>query len=193
MTEVNNGLSESTGSGASGDESESSSQSVSYETHKRLLSEKKRRDEEVRSMEAKVRELEMREKLRIETEARQKEDWKTMLELKEQDLSDLKERYQGLESHVHQAVKKAAFVRALGGSFRDNYIKLIDFDSIPIDPTTGSVDELALNKYAEQFRKDFKEVITPQAVPGVSQAAPKAASSTRSKNDVFADFAKLMS
>lgn len=192
MEETNQaGLSESAPSDASGDAGQES-QTVSYETHKRLLSEKKRRDEEVRAASQRIRELEMAEKSRVEQEARQKEDWKKMLELREQELSEFKGRYSQLEGHVHQAVKKAAFVRALGGSFKSTYEKLIDFDAIVIDPTSGSVDELALNKYVEQFRKDFKEVILPQAVPGVTNAAPQGASPQRGKVDVLTDFAKLL-
>jgi len=176
---------------ASGDAAPDS-QAVSYESHKRLLSEKKRRDEEVRAQAKRIQELEAADKARIENEARQKEDWKKMLDMREQELADTQERYQALESQVHLVVKKAAFKKALGGTFKDNYERLIDYSSIPIDPTTNSVDELALNKYVEQFKKDFREVIVPMSVPGVSQAAPQSATPSRGKSDILADFAKFL-
>jgi exonuclease VII large subunit len=161
-----------------------SADAVAYETHRKLLSEKK-------ALAERLAQLEAAHKEREETEARQKQDWKKLLDVREQELASERDRRSSLEGQVFKAVKKSAFQKALGSNFNPNYEKLIDFDQIVIDPA-GNVDGLALNKYVEQFRKDFREIISPVAVPGVPQNAPQGVSTERTKEDIFKDFAKLL-
>jgi hypothetical protein len=183
-----------TQSSAGGDEQQASSapavqgevkDQVSYETHRRLLAEKKQLAERLASIEAERRAT-------VEKEAREKEDFKKMVELRDQELSQIREEYSGLKNQVYHAVKRSTFEEAIGIKIPKQYERLIDYDAIVFDPSTNSVDELSLSKYVDQFKKDFREIMMPQAVPGVSQQAPKGAQPQRSKEDVLSDFAKIL-
>jgi hypothetical protein len=175
---------QSAGSAQAGQAPETKDQ-VSYETHRRLLSEKK-------ELAARLASIETERRAAAEKEAREKEDFKKMVELRDQELNQLREEYSGLKNQVYHAVKRSTFEEAIGIKIPKQYERLIDYDAIVFDPSTNSVDELSLSKYVDQFKKDFREIMMPQAVPGVSQQAPKGAQPQRSKDDVLSDFAKIL-
>jgi hypothetical protein len=114
-----------------------------------------------------------------------------MLEIRERELNDVREQHSHLKNQVFQAVKRTSFEKAIGTRLEPQYERLIDYDSIMIDPN-GQVDEMALAKYAESFKKDYRSILAPVAVPGVSQNAPTGAQPQRTKEDVFREFAKLL-
>lgn len=169
---------------ASGADQQSREDKVAYETYRRVLSEKK-------AMAEKLAQFEQMQRQREEEEAKAKEDWKKMLDIRNQELESLRSEYGNLKGQVFQAVKRNAFEKAVGTRLEPQYERLIDYDSIVIDPN-GQVDEMALSKYAEQFKKDYRSILAPVAVPGVSQKAPEGAKEQRTKEDIFRDFAKLL-
>lgn len=146
---------------------------VSYETHRKLLSEKKRRDEELAEARAKADQLAADLKAREEKELREKEDFKKLLEIREKELLETKAEAQKLSSTMAEARKLDAFMRSLNGQVPRKYWGMIDTDSIVIDPSTGNVDEMSVGKAVENFRKEFPEIVQVKGAPiGMPTAAP---------------------
>jgi hypothetical protein len=150
---------------------------VSYETHRKLLAEKKRRDEELALAREMIAKHEREAKEREESELRQKEDYKKLLELREKELTDARAEAEAHRRRMAEAQKIDAFLKAVNGTVPDRYWNLIDTDQIVIDPTTGKVDQISVTKAAEAFRANFPEVVmTKGGSLGMPQGAPRGGS-----------------
>jgi hypothetical protein len=139
-------------------------ESVAYETHKRLLDEKKR-------AQAELEVLRQREKEREEADAKKRGDYETLLQLKDAELAKAKEEAEserqtraGLEDAVKSAQKKVAVLDALGGQIDPKWHKFIDVDQVIINPETGKVDPLSVAKYADELRRDWPEMLKKTSV-----------------------------
>lgn len=148
---------------------------VSFETHRKLLAEKKRRDEQLENIQAELSDFKKREKEQRETELTQKEDYKKLLELREQELNETKQKYDGLSSTIQESVKFDAFLNALPGQLPKKFWKMTDTTSIVIDPNTGEPDPVSVKKVADQFHAEYGELIQQS---GKARLPNQAAAST---------------
>jgi predicted RNase H-like nuclease (RuvC/YqgF family) len=143
--------------------------SVSYETHRRLLEQRKKDQAEKEALQQKLSEL------------RQEGNWKSLVEAREARLKALEEesrqyasKANQLEKTLEDAVKLNAFQSKLGGKLKKSeYLGFVDTSRIPIDPETKTVDEKSLEQYAHEFSNKFKELISfdrsgtmPHGAPG---------------------------
>ena len=156
-------------SGTSGDSGDSDSQNpsgkVDYETHRKLLGEKKRLAEQHAATQAELDKFRKAEEDRQVKEAEAAKDYE---KLKQQFADQLKAKESELAQHAverTQAVKLDAFFAALDGKLERKYWGLIDVDAIIIDPSTKAPDQMSVTTYLEKFRKEYPEVI---AKPGRS-------------------------
>ena len=125
---------------------------VSYDTYQKVLAEKKKRD-------AELAEYKADKKSREETELRQKEDWKKIIELRDKELTETKTKLSQLENGVLASVKLDSLLHKLSGSVSQEYFGLFDLDKIAIDPTTNKIDELSLNQYAKEVESKYSKII----------------------------------
>lgn len=146
-------------------------QSVSYETHRRLLSEKKRRDEENAALKARLDEIEKRDKEKMEAELKQKEDWKKMLELREKELSDKDAKLKQYEQQRVEETKLRKFLASIDGKIDSRYWQLIPIEEIAVRDN-GEIDELSVTKAVETFVKKFPETVQRRNAPSTSNTAP---------------------
>jgi hypothetical protein len=142
--------------------------SVSYETHKRLLEQRKKDQVEKEALAVKLSEFEA-EKARLEEEKlRQEGNWKSLVESRELKLKAIEEENKLLATKAKQyeqtladAVKLNAFQNKLGGKLKKSeYLTFVDTNRIPIDPDTKTVDDKAVEQYAHEFSNQFKELIS---------------------------------
>lgn len=147
---------------------------VAYETHQRLLSEKKKEAERAAAAEKKLEEFEAKERQRENEELERQKNYEQLLKNREQELKDAQEKLSKVDSERVFARKIDAFLKTLGGDLPEHYWTLIPLDSIALDPTTKAVDEMTVAKAVEDYRKMYPETIkVPGQMPNMPNAAPQ--------------------
>lgn len=180
-------------SGASGADQKSSGQtetseevtqsvkdSVKYETYQKVLNEKKKRDEDFKAAQEELAKLKKLEKERTEAELKAKEDYKKLVELREQELNEFKSKYEGLSTTIQESVKFNSFLEALPGQLPKKFWKMVDTSEIVIDPSTGDPDPSSVKKVADKFQAEFGELVQ---TPGKAKLPNKAAGSATVINE----------
>lgn len=139
--------------------SSSTTDSVSYETHRKLLAEKKKRDEEVRLKDEQLVALQRKEKEREENDLKEKENFKKLVEIRDKELADERAKYNGLNTTIQESVKFNSFLEALPGQIDRKFWKMVDTSGIVIDPSTGEPDPTSVKAAADKFQAEFSELI----------------------------------
>lgn len=138
---------------------------VAYSTYSKLLGEKKKRDEELEATKAKLAELAKAEKERTEKELKEKEDFKTLLKLREDELAKTKSEVSEMKSSLESGSKLRSFLDKVNGVVDKQYWALIDLDQIKMDPTTGMPDEMSVEAVAKKFEQDYGLVLKSKGAP----------------------------
>lgn len=162
------------GAGDNSDTSDSSKSTdkVDYETHRKLLGEKKRLAEVHAAAQA---ELERYRKAEEDRQLKEAEAAKDYERLKAQYADQLKAKEAELSQMRNERIeaqKLDAFFGSLDGKLERKYWGLIDTSSIIIDPVTSQPDPMSVTKYLEQFRKEYPEVILKAGRPSMPQEKP---------------------
>lgn len=144
----------------------SSDDKVSYDTHRKLLGEKKK-------LQARLEELERKDKEREEQDLRQKEDYKGLVAAREKELEEERQKRNHLETTLRDGLRLDAFSRKLSGRVDDQYLALVELDKIAVDPETGRPDEVSLNEYVREFEKKYPAVIQRTGTSNLPNDAPK--------------------
>ena len=153
---------------------------VSYDTHRQLLSEKKKLAEQLAVIQGNNKERE-------EAELRQKEDWKTLLETRDQELDAVREELGGHKSRTRDARKIDRFLNTLDAKLDSKYWVLIDLEAIAINPDTEEVDDMSVTKAVETFRSRYAETLYTKTGVKVPQSAPAGSSAPRNLNQMSSD------
>ena len=132
---------------------------VSYETHRQLLSEKKRTAERNVQLEQELAEIKERENQRETTELERQKDFEKLAKVRDEQLQAANAKLSTIENERVVAKKLDAFLKTLGGELPQHYWDLIPLDQIILDPTTKMVDEMTVAKTVEAYRKTFPETI----------------------------------
>ena len=155
----------------------------SYESHQRLLSEKKAVQEKARKLEDEL--TSFRE--RASAADREKEELeRKRLEDKEQ-FKDLytktREELQAKESHIAtllkaqvDARKMSSFLDAVKADVPRQYWGLVDIDKIQLDG--DKVDEFSVQKYVEEFRTTYTDILKPKETRRMPNDSPPLDGST---------------
>lgn len=137
--------------GGESDDSKNDKSHVSYESHQKLLDEKK-------AIAKRLAELEKRDKDRETEELKKKEDFKKLLEIRDQENADLKAKLTGLETGIASSRKLRSLLGEINGEVEEQYWQLIDLDQIPLD-ADGKPDAASVKKAARDFEKRYSAVI----------------------------------
>lgn len=148
-------------------------QTVAYETHAKLLGEKKRLAEAKAAADAELETLRAKEKEREEQELAKQKNYEQILKNRDEELKALREGAARVETERLQARKLDAFIKTLGGTLEDKFWSLVDLDKIAIDPATKAVDEMSVAKYVEDYRKTYPETIRKPGAPSMPSNAPQ--------------------
>jgi hypothetical protein len=159
------------------DSDEGGKQTVSFESHRKLLGEKKKLAGVVEEMQKKLAKFERAEKQRTEQELQEQQRYKELLSLKEEELAKKDERLMGMERQFTDMAKFDAFQKALGqGLIERKYWGLVNLDEILVNPDSKEVDEMSVTKYVEKFQSSYPEVIKRPGGAGLPANAPKGGS-----------------
>lgn len=132
---------------------------VAFETHRKLLAEKKQVAAENAALKSRLDALEADNRKREEADLKAKEDWQKLAELREKESAELKAQVEENKRIFADAKKIDGFTKSLGASIPSQYLGLIDTNEILIDPATGKVDEGSVTKAVENFRARYPEII----------------------------------
>lgn len=127
-------------------------ETVNYETHRKLLDEKKK-------IQAKLDEILAKEKEREESEARKRGDFEALLKARNEELERERKAREELESRIIQGRKLNAVIEALGGNVEPKWLKLIDVSEVAVNPETGEIDQLTVARQAETLKRDWPEMV----------------------------------
>jgi len=147
--------------------------SVAYETYRKVLNEKKSRDQALSEAQRKIEEYEQEQRAREEKELRDKEEFKKLLDIREKELADIKAKLTGIESNVRESRKLDAFLNTLNGTVPREYWGLINIDDIVLNPETNEIDETSVASAVEKFTKSHARLIDrPGQKTGLPNEAP---------------------
>jgi len=164
MTEQQNAPVEQSGQPVAAPENQNDGKStIAYDTHRKLLDEKKK-------VQAQLDQL-LREKTeRDEAEARKRGDFEALLKAREDELSKERAARQELSERITQGRKLNAVIDALGGNVDQKWLRLIDTDDVVVNPETGEVDQMTVARAAESLKKQWPEMLRKTAA--LPNAAP---------------------
>jgi hypothetical protein len=145
---------------------------VAYESHLKLLGEKKKVAERAAALELELESLRAKERERENQELEKSKNYEQLLKNREEELKALKDRTAKFENERVQARKLDAFIKTLGGSLEDKYWSLVDLDKIAVDPATNTVDTMSVSRYVDEYRATYPETIKRPAGYTMSSNAP---------------------
>lgn len=178
---------QSSGQGES-QEQQSNQDTVKYDTYRKVLSEKKKRDEEVRALREQVEEFERSQKEAQEKELQDQNKWKEIADLRTKEYEQALQKLQEMKSSQQQAMKLDTFLSSLGTQLPKQYWGLVDLDAIKLNPETNDVDEMSVTSAIETFRKSYPEILQSKSSASTPNSAPRGtAAATRGEQD----FSKL--
>lgn len=139
---------------------------VAYATFQKLLSEKKKLKE-------KLDKIERQETKRRDDELKAKEDYKSLLEVREKEINDLNQKLTDYTTRESSSRKLESFLDSIGGKIQKKFWVHIPLDKVQINPDTGEVDEMSVTKAVEHFRKEYPELIEKQGASKMPNESPK--------------------
>lgn len=151
---------------ADGNEPDPSKDKVAYETYRKVIAEKKRFQERAEQLEAQNAE---REKKELEA----KGEYQKLLELAKADAEAAKSKLTQIESERQTAKKASALLKALENGLPEKFYGFLPMDEVVVDPDTGEVNQLSVAKAAEEFRKNYPELLIKPNGPRLPNDAPK--------------------
>jgi len=147
-------------------EGDSKPQTVSHDTYSKVL-------DEAKKAKAKLAEFERKEKEREDAKLVETGEYKKLLDSRDAENKELKEKLGGLEGKIADGRKMNAFLGAVTGEVPKQYWNLIDLDGIAVDPATGMPDEASVKKAADNFEKLFPEVVKKPTKGRLPSDAPQ--------------------
>lgn len=156
MTEQQNAPEGQSGKPEATPEIQDTKSTINYETHRKLLDEKKK-------IQAQLEQVLKEKQERDEAEARKRGDFEALLKAREEELSKEREARQELADRITKGRKLNAVIDALGGNVDQKWLKLIDTDEIVVNPETGEVDQMTVARAAESLKKQWPEMIRSTA------------------------------
>jgi len=143
---------------------------VAYETHLKLLKEKKKLQDDLEKYQSEARQRE-------EADLRAKEDFKKIAELRETEAKELREKLSVVETRERNMAKLDAFLTTLDGSVDKRFWGHIPLDKIIVDPVSGEPDPMSVAKEVEWFRKEYFDIIKKPGQATVPASAPQGSAS----------------
>lgn len=133
--------------------------SVSYDTHKRLLGEKKKLQE-------RLEQVETQWKSREESELKAQNQYKTLYENALKERETLSSRLTDQEQRWNNAIKLDSFMSAMGSrKIESKYANFINLETIALDPETGHVDPVSVQREVDRICRDYPEIIKGAVQP----------------------------
>jgi hypothetical protein len=138
---------------------------VAYETHRKLLAEKKK-------LQAELEDFRKAQTEAQEAQEAQRGEYKKLWESTKSDLdkykSELEQERQGRQNFV----KVNKFLSRIDGKIDSKYLDFVPTDMIHLDPETGKIDDMSLDKAVEAFMNEHSLLIQKPSAVGTRDRAP---------------------
>jgi hypothetical protein len=157
--------------GTGGDSSENipptTKDSVAYETHRKLLDEKKKLQQRLDAFESE-------RKAADEAEMVRKGELQKLLELERKKSQELDGRVKAQDEERKQARKLSAIVKGLGAPVDQKWYSVIGshLDDVIVNEETGEVEGMSVTSVIENLKKEWPEMLRRPAA-GMPQDAPR--------------------
>jgi vacuolar-type H+-ATPase subunit I/STV1 len=126
-----------------------------------LLGEKKNVSEKLKTFEQSAKEKQ-------DLELKAKEDYKSLVELRDTELLTTKKELESERFQRQQGQKLDAFLSVVEGKIDPKYWGMIDLEQVKINPDSKAIDQMSVSQAVEAFKKTYPELIKT----GISQFAP---------------------
>ena len=138
---------------------------VAYDTHRRLLDEKKKLQQQFEVLAA-----EKADRERKELEA--KGEYQKIIELERQKKAEAESKLAELENTFLQGKKVKAFLNALGTGLDEKFYGFLPLEDIVIDPDSKEINMTSVASAAESFKKSYPELLKSKSGVTLPNAAP---------------------
>jgi hypothetical protein len=165
---------------ASGDDQNKQKDTVRYETHLKLLDEKKRVQAENARLAAELEKVQKEREVKAKEELEQQGNYKKLLEQEREQLKKVQDDHNSLLGNIMDARKRTAVLRHISGKVPDEVVsKLLSVDGVATNED-GSINEDTAKLVAQDFEKTFPYAVLRDARAG---NLPNGAASGGGKGD----------
>lgn len=127
---------------------------VSYESHQKLLDQLKKTKEKEKEMAEKLKSFEDRDREANEIKLKETGEYKKILENRDKEIEALKNQAESFKKNLYNGAKLQAVVDKLPGKIKNkDYLSFIDIDKVAIDPETNHIDEKTVDEVVSEFTK----------------------------------------
>lgn len=153
---------------------------VSYETHRKLLAEKKQLQERFQESQNALAQLQGDVEAKTQRELEEQNRFKELFEMTKAENESLKTSISERDQQLADAFKLDAFNKALGDRKIDRkYSGFIDTKNILIDPESNTVDQLSAQKEVERILTEYPEIVRSSGAKPLPSGAPQGTSSVK--------------
>lgn len=146
-------------------------QVVAWESHQKLLNQRKADQKKARALEEEVRALRDSIKQQENAKLEEKQEYKKLYEATRAELEAKKREQEERDKIMVNKEKQAALAKELGGLKNDAYFKFAELENIVIDDA-GQVDQNSVRLEANRFRQAFPELVISTPSVRVNSQAP---------------------
>lgn len=144
---------------AGGEGSNQPKDTVTYETHRKLLDEKKRVQAEKEELANKLAAFEADKAKAQKEELERQGNYKKLLEQKEEENKKIKEEHDSLITTLQNAKKRQAVLRHIQGSVPADIVdKVLDTTGVSVDEA-GEIDDATAKVVAQEFAQKYHYLI----------------------------------
>jgi len=162
---------------SSSEEAEREDQFVAWESHQKLLNQRKADQRRAKELEKQYRELQQQLKEQEHRKLEEKQEYKKLYEASQSELDRLRAEQQEKQRIMVNKEKQAALVKELGGLHREEYIRFADLDAIVIEDS-GEIDRNSVRLEANRFRESYPQLIKSETPVRINSQAPSGPSQT---------------
>ena len=169
---------------------DSSKDSVQYETYRKVLSEKKRRDEELAEARRELEEIRARDKANQERELIEQNKWQEYAKAKEEEAKAAIARVKSYEEREIASRKLDRVLSGVGDPIDSKFWGLINIDSVSYNPESGEFDETSLNAEIQRIKTQMPEIISRRQNANFDPSAPVKNGNSQMDLQKFASLSK---
>jgi hypothetical protein len=177
------------GGSGSGDGDEGDGKNVSYESHQRLLREKKQEQEKRKAAETELETLRNEKAERDRKKLEEEGNFKALLEQREKELNDEKARNATIVGEITDARKKRAILKHIQGVVPEGAHQLLNLSLVELD-ADGKPTEQTAKAAAQLFQKEHPYAIQTDKKGG-GLPNEEAAGGIGGKKIIYSEWCKL--
>ncbi len=187
MTTPNTGSAK--GSENAGSDDNEEPQTVSLESHNKLLAQRKADRDRARDLQAQLDTFKAAQEEAERARLAEQNQFKTIAENEKKRADTLAAQVTEMTTSRINATKRAAVKEALGGVHKDDYLKFADLSQVQMNDD-GSIDPESVKAVASKFRESYPELVASKGkgnLPGNEAASSYQGTKPRSLSELKPD------